>query len=255
MLTYVFIIQFLSLIHSQTNDLPCDRKSDVSCWVYGNHYQKTAYDICALGTPSCLWSDPEPINITSENLRTHQWLLSMDPSKIIVFITPGETDLYTDIPIRMSDDEHERVHMTAILYQQTVSKYGDIAVIIPAGGNAHPSDPRTMYNEAYQMKQILFREYGVNPERIIIDPYAQHSTTNLRNVGRYMMQMGIKNATIVTDYSQSFYYGHDWLSTFYLRCLDELGYIVGDLEAITLTTTYFSPSTDCWRKGDDPLDP
>jgi vancomycin permeability regulator SanA len=66
--------------------------------------------------------------------------------------------------------------------------------------DAHPDNPRTPYNEAFQMKQILTRELGIPQGRIIIDSYALHSTTNLRNVARLMLQLGIQNATVVSDW-------------------------------------------------------
>jgi len=250
------LLFFILLVSSIPKDTPCNKNSDPSCWVYGNHFRNTAYDICAIGSIGCLWSDPEPINITAENLDTQKWLLTQDPNKIRVFIIPGHTDINTIIPIRMSEDEHDNLHLTAALYNEVINKYGDLAVIVPSGGNAHPRSPKlTPYNEAFQMKQILFGEYGIPRSRIIIDSYSQHSTTNLRNVARFMMQFGLQNATIVSDYLQSFYFAHDWISTFYSRCLNELGYIVGDLEAITLRTTFFSPSDACWKKGTDTLDP
>jgi len=243
-------------VSAKPMDTSCTRNSDPSCWVYGNHYLNTAYDICAIGSQGCLWSSAEPINITSENIDTQNWLLTKDPSTIQVFIIPGHTDVNTIIPIRMSDDTHDNLRLTTALYKDVIKKYGDVAVIIPSGGNAHPRNPKlTPFNEAYQMKQMLFWEYGISRSRIIVDSYSQHSTTNLRNVARLMLQFGLKNATIVTDYLQSFYFAHDQLSTFYSRCIKELGYIVGDLESITLRTTYFAPSQACWKKGTDLLDP
>lgn len=254
-------LYFYQLVKSENDkkinsfsNVTCDRSSDFSCWVYGNHYRNTASDLCALGSSGCLWKAPELINVTAENYETQKWMLSMDPKRIVAYIIPGETPNDTPQPIRMYQDEHDRLEVTASLFKDTVSKYGDVAIIIPSGGNAHPRDPLTPYNEAYQMKQILNREYGIPTSRIIIDSYAQHSTTNLRNTGRFMMQMGIDNATIVADYSQSFYFAHDWLY-FRERCEKELGYVVGYLDYISLLTTFFQPFSDCWRKGTDLLDP
>jgi hypothetical protein len=82
---------------------------------------------------------------------------------------------------------------------------------------------------------ILNREYGIPIDRIIIDSYAQHSTTNLRNAARFMMKMGLKKSIIVTDHLQSFYYSHDVLSTFRRRCRKELGYACGGKAVLQLS--------------------
>lgn len=105
------------------------------------------------------------------------------------------------------------------------------------------------------MKIVLMREFSIPSDRIIIDPYALHSTTNLRNAARFMLQYSLQNATIVADFLQTFYFSHDWISQFYERCIEDLGYVVGDMEQIGLTQTSFVPSNDCWKVGTDPSDP
>jgi hypothetical protein len=155
----------------------------------------------------------------------------------------------------MSDDEHSRLTHVADLYAHINEGGKDQVIIIPTGGNAHPSNPRTPYNEAFQMKQVLFREYGIPAERIIIDSYALHTTTNLRNTARFLMQIGIKQATIVASVLQTAYIQHYDISGFKARCIKSFGYWVGDISPLTVTTTLFKPSPDCWKRGTDLPDP
>ena len=94
--------------------------------------------------------------------------------------------------------------------------------IIVSGGHVHPY--MTPYCEAVEMKKELMEEYGVPEERIIIEPYARHTTTNMRNATRLMMDYGIpleKKSLVVTNPSHSTYVESE---TFKQRCADELGY-------------------------------
>jgi vancomycin permeability regulator SanA len=43
------------------------------------------------------------------------------------------------------------------------------ALILVSGGNVHPN--HTPFNEAFQMRHLLLREFGISPLQIIIDPY------------------------------------------------------------------------------------
>eukprot|EP00027_Filamoeba_sp_ATCC50430_P001056 CAMPEP_0168555732 /NCGR_PEP_ID=MMETSP0413-20121227/8497_1 /TAXON_ID=136452 /ORGANISM="Filamoeba nolandi, Strain NC-AS-23-1" /LENGTH=242 /DNA_ID=CAMNT_0008586613 /DNA_START=19 /DNA_END=744 /DNA_ORIENTATION=+ len=237
----VLVILLVSSIYASS---PCNRNSDPSCWVYGNHYDSTAYDFCAIGSVGCMRSSAEPIDVTQENDEVYNYLLSMNPEDINTVIIPGETPNDTPIPVRMSEEEHIRVQRAFEFWKNLTN-----GIIIVSGGNAHPRNPPTPYNEAYQMKTVLNTEYGVPNSRIVVEPYAQHSTTNLRNAGRFMLQMELKNATIVTGLGQSFYFGHGWVSSFDERCLRELGYLVGELKAITDSETVFEPSENCWTVG------
>lgn len=128
-------------------------------------------------------------------------------------------------------------------------------LIVVSGGNVHPSG--TPFNEAFGMKQVLMKQLHIPQKHIVLEPFARHSTTNLRNVGRFMYVYGLSNAqaVIVTSTRQSFYFARPVMSTFYLRCLKELGYSVGVLLWKSPTQTLFAPSYRVLRRGIDPLDP
>ena len=93
-------------------------------------------------------------------------------------------------------------------------------VILTTGGHVHPD--RTIYSEAIEMKQYLMTTYGVPESAILVDPYARHTTTNLRNATRELLHAGIPPAStvlIVSDAIQTAYIRGD---AFALRCDAEL---------------------------------
>jgi hypothetical protein len=109
------------------------------------------------------------------------------------------------------------------------------------------------------MREYLM-ELGVSPSRILVDPHTRHTTTNLRNAGRFMLELGISHGLIVTGFesaifSQAFYLGYPDLSTFLLRCQDELGYAVGELSGVDDHHIAFVPDAACPTPTyHDPLD-
>jgi hypothetical protein len=129
---------------------------------------------------------------------------------------------------------------------------GAVAILV-TGGNVHPPD--TPYNEALGMKRHLVGELAVPADRVVLEPYARHTTTNLRNAGRFMEAHGIEWGIVVTDLLQSFYIGRPAISGFEQRCREELGYSLGELVRAGPLRTRFRPSYAVMRRGDDPLDP
>ncbi|MAU15171.1 MAG: hypothetical protein CMH46_06475 [Muricauda sp.] len=106
---------------------------------------------------------------------------------------------------------------------------GRAPFIIVSGGHVHPY--MTPYCEAVEMKRELMEEYDVPEENIIIEPYARHTTTNMRNATRLIMEYGIpinQKSLVVTNPSHSAYVAGD---SFKRRCQDELGYQPVDIHA------------------------
>lgn len=118
------------------------------------------------------------------------------------------------------------------------------SALIVSGGAVHSAD-----NEALLMREWLVTR-GVDPGRIVVEPCARHTTTNLRNAGRILLALGHREALVVTSdgdwparvREQAFYIGHPWLSGFHARCLLELGYRVGELEWLAPYQVRFRPS-------------
>jgi len=99
-------------------------------------------------------------------------------------------------------------------------KAGLAPFIITSGGHVHPD--RTTYCEALQMKRYLMETHGIAEDHILIDPYARHTTTNLRNVSRLALRYGMppeKPLLITSDIFQSPYIG-----ALGKRCEQELFY-------------------------------
>jgi hypothetical protein len=127
--------------------------------------------------------------------------------------------------------------------------------VIVSGAAVHSPD-----NEAVLMRDWLLA-HDVEPERIVVEPCARHTTTNLRNAGRILLQHGVDEALVVTSdgpnwwprrhrwrfFEQSYYLGFPWLSTFHLRCVVELGYRVGELEWLEPMHVRFRPSQKVLR--------
>ncbi|MFT3770991.1 MAG: YdcF family protein [Minicystis sp.] len=129
---------------------------------------------------------------------------------------------------------------------------GIAPLILVSGGNVHPEG--TPYNEAIEMKRYLVGR-GVPPDRVLIEPCARHSHTNLRNAGRLMESLGLGWALIVTSRDQTMYFAHPRTSSFDGRCLSDLGYVVGALDHVDDFHTSFLPSGNVFTRGRDALDP
>lgn len=118
---------------------------------------------------------------------------------------------------------------------------GLASTIIVSGGAVHSDD-----NEAVLMRQWLV-EHGVDAARILVEPCARHTTTNLRNAGRMVLAAGAAEALVVTNGSQTYYLGFPWRSSFHVRCLAELGYRVGALRWLGPMHVAFRPSAEVFR--------
>ncbi|WP_184000128.1 YdcF family protein [Sphingomonas kyeonggiensis] len=132
---------------------------------------------------------------------------------------------------------------------------GDIAFIIVTGGRAHPR--ATPFTEADEMRKALIERYGVPAEAILIEPYARHTTTNLRNASRLLARIGAPpeaETVIVCNPLQSAYIES---AKFTERNAAELGYQPGKvMRRVSPTELVFRPSPASERVDPrDPLDP
>lgn len=132
---------------------------------------------------------------------------------------------------------------------------GDIAFILVTGGRAHPR--ATPFTEADEMRKALIERYGVPAEAIVSEPYARHTTTNLRNASRLLARMGAPMAmetVIVCNPLQSAYIES---KRFTDRNAAELGYQPGRVvRRVSPTELVFVPSRTSERVDPrDPLDP
>lgn len=132
---------------------------------------------------------------------------------------------------------------------------GDVAFILVSGGRAHPR--ATRFVEAEQMRAALIERYQIPPDAIVIEPYARHTTTNLRNATRLLIVMGApltKDTLIVCNPGQS---ANIASPQFVARNAAELGYQPGRVgRRLSPTELEFRPSPESARIDPrDPLDP
>ncbi|TYC93277.1 YdcF family protein [Novosphingobium sp. BW1] len=132
---------------------------------------------------------------------------------------------------------------------------GDIGFIVISGGRAHPRETR--FAEAEEMRRALVDRYAIPPEAIVIEPYARHTTTNLRNATRRLAMLGAplaRTMLIVSNEDQSAYIES---AGFTQRNTDELGYQPGRVgRRLSPTALEFTPSLRSLRVDPrDPLDP
>jgi hypothetical protein len=132
---------------------------------------------------------------------------------------------------------------------------GDIPFIIVTGGRAHPR--ATRFTEAEEMRRALIERYGVPADAIVIEPYARHTTTNLRNATRLLLAMHAPLAMdtlIVCNPVQS---ATIESPAFQERNRAELGYRPGTIgRRLSPTALEFRPALQSARVDPrDPLDP
>jgi hypothetical protein len=130
-----------------------------------------------------------------------------------VLVVPGEGPNEADV--EFSPLGRIRVELAARLYFE-----GKAPFLLVSGGTVHPS--LTRFCEACEMKQELMKQWNVPESAIILDPYARHTTTNLRNAVRQIAQYGLpvkKPMLVVSDYRQI-----DMIDAakFDVRCMTEM---------------------------------
>ena len=193
----------------------------------------------------------QAIDLAAENKEASQFIL-MNKNYLAsrayqLIIVPGFTPVNATTPSEITQNTIRRLERAVHKLNQF-----QVPVVIVSGGNVHPNN--TPYNEAYGMKQYLMNHLGLKNYQVAIDPYARHSTTNLRNAGRFLLAHGLNRALIVTSLGQSFYYSFPLISTFNSRCVRELGYKLGKLRWRSTYTTLFIPSGKVMTKGTDSKD-
>ena len=142
---------------------------------------------------------------------------------------------------------HIRMARAADLFARRLAPF-----IIVSGGNVHPN--RTPFNEAIEMKRLLIAQYGIPADRILIEPHARHTTTNLRNSARLLFAAAFPTnqpSLIVTDPATAPYIGSPLLQE---RTRAETGVLPGVVApAATPFAFEFRPDRAAFHV--DPLNP
>lgn len=163
-------------------------------------------------------------------------------------IVPGEGP--DDLATPLSPLGKVRVRLAAQQYSQGAAPF-----IIVSGGAVHPRSTR--FAEAWEMRRALIERFGIPANHVLIDPYARHTTTNLRNVARLLITLRApmgREALIVTSEEQSRYIESPGFAA---RNQQELGYQPGTIgKRLSPTALPFRPAVQSQRRDPgDPLDP
>lgn len=142
----------------------------------------------------------------------------------------------------------KRCEMAAAQYKKGVAP-----LIIVSGGHVHPD--LTPYSEAIEMRKYLVGQLGIPAGAVIAEPYARHTTTNIRNAARLIFDLGIPAkmpVLIVTDLGQA-----TFIMFMKARFMEELGYLpYEELSRTRSGEPYFIPSAAALKLNPtDPLDP
>ena len=133
---------------------------------------------------------------------------------------------------------------------------GAAGVVIVSGGAIH-----SRVIEAFAMMQLLECRERIEPDRILLEPCAEHTHTNLRNGGRWLAAMGARNAYLLTDdFLQSDYF-QDFSGFEYLmgsvdqRSLRDWGYLIGSWRqaSIGLKSGFWFTPYRFWAEPKDEL--
>lgn len=165
-----------------------------------------------------------------------------------VILIPGAG---SEVPnVSLSPWGKERLRLGVAAYRAGLAPF-----IMVSGGFVHPS--QTPFCEALEMKRYLMQVYALAESAILVEPYARHTTTNLRNAVREISDYGLpmdKPMLIVSDTAQSDSIAGE---AFQKRNLQELGYQPVRLgKRLSSTRQEALPSTQSlFRDPLDPLDP
>ena len=209
----------------------------------------------ALGAPYPRCDDAEllvhGVDVARENaaaLVTAKATAGHAASPFDLLVVPGFTPLDLAVP---ASELHAEARARLLRALDDLHA-GAAPLVMVSGGNVHPDG--TPFNEALEMKRFLLA-HGVPEARILIEPCARHSHTNVRNVARFMLSTGLRRALIVTSFDQAYYFANPRASSFDARCLADLGYLVGAFEGVDTYRVAFEPSGRTLAIGPDPRDP
>ena len=161
-------------------------------------------------------------------------------------LVPGEGPEHSDIVIDPLGKM--RCRLAAGYYRQKLSPF-----IIVSGGKVHPY--KTPFCEAEEMKRYLIDSLKIPASAVIMEPYARHTTTNMRNAARLMIRYGLpltQPGLVICEKDDE-----DYIMQMNKRCVNELGYVPYRLgKRINDTELEFFPLREALQiNSTEPLDP
>jgi hypothetical protein len=130
----------------------------------------------------------------------------------------------------LTNDDLERLGVNVVRAKRAAEAFhAGVAPFVSVSGGAVHS---TAY-EAFLLMNLLTCRFDVPPDRVLLDPCADHTHTNVRNTGALVEDVGGRFAYIVTDDFMQSRYLEEW-SVFDLilggideRSLRDFGYLLG----------------------------
>lgn len=183
---------------------------------------------------------------TSNFLKTVVW---NDYDYSIIVVLGDAPNSPGDLP-NISQGGIARADHAVELYNQ-----GKAPIIAFTGGNVAPF--QTTFHEAIEMKKYVMETYNIPENRILVEPHARHTTTNMRNIGRQIFRYGIqddKKAIVSTSSRHS-----ESISSpsFLTRCQNEMKHIPLKIHnRLSDFDLEFTPLIEVLHlDSSDPLDP
>lgn len=141
-----------------------------------------------------------------------------------------------------------RARMAARSYFEKLAPF-----IVLSGGKVHPY--KTSYIEAIAMKKYLMEVMGVPETAILIDPHARHTTTNLRNTARILLDYGFpKDKFAIVNSSKAHIDAVEKMADRFIRELGYVPYALG--KRISDVIIEFKAKEEAYTiDPDEPLDP
>jgi hypothetical protein len=183
-------------------------------------------------------------NETSAKARSLNW--KNYKYSVILALGVGPDDLKTPL----SASSKLNVARAARLYFDKQAP-----IIVVSGANVHPRG--TDYYEAFEMRKALITDYSVPAEAILVEPFARHTTTNVRNTCRLLKSVNgplDQTALMISNVDHINYAGSE---TFTARSMNDLGYVPATIgNRASPTSLEFRPNPICGLiDPSDPLDP
>lgn len=145
-------------------------------------------------------------------------------TSVLVGITPGSNC------VALSVAERTKLGVNVLRAERAASAFaGRVAPVVTVSGGAVHSE----LVEAFVLEHLLRCEHGVPEDRILLDPCADHTHTNLRNTSALVVGLGGRTAYVITDpFLQSTYLGDFTFFEFLggsmdQRSLRDFGHLLG----------------------------
>lgn len=164
----------------------------------------------------------------------------------ILVLGVGPEDLTTPLSARAKVN----VRLAAARYAEGLAPF-----IIVSGSAVHPRD--TPHVEALEMRRALIERFGIPAAAIVVEPYARHTTTNLRNATRRLVALRAPLDREMLVVSNTAHIDAIASPAFVARNQRELGYQPATVgERIDPVAIAVRPSSQSLRIDPiDPLDP